>query len=401
MMAASAAIPLPGGQQVAFERELAIRLSAAAMLLLTISPLAAFALSGFLLVNLSMHTPRQVRWMLGLVLAISMSLMAGARPLDLNEASNDIIGYHELYLAIGGGDMSELLHFGSGFEIALPLLMLVWATVLPPLSINGLMFCLALSSALLLMVWIETAFYRNGAAQRPALLGISLILLNIYFATQLSRQFLSLIVLLFAFTATTRTRQLCFVALAASLHLTALPFYGLWLLARRGWPGWLGILAAAWLLRVYFVPLLSALDIVPDIVADKLLYYIDNEDSLTDAEIGSLRIVFLLALLSLVSLLACRLHPAARTRPWLAVPWLTAAVHYLLLPIPLASLRATLIVHSVASGCIAWQMLPHHARGLRQLVPNLLLLYKVAAFALAVGAANLRPSVSMLASFFA
>jgi len=401
VLTASAAIPLPGGQQVAFERDLAIRLSMVAILLLAISPPAAFGLSGFLLINLSMHTPRQVRWILGVVLAVSMSLMAGARPVDLNETSNDIVVYHELYLAIAAGDMSELLRFGSGFEIALPLLMLVWATVLPPLSLNGLMFCLALSSTLLLMVWIETVFYPNGAAQRPALLGISLILLNVYFATQLSRQFLSLIVLLFAFTATTRTSRLCFVALAASLHLTALPFYGLWLLARRGWPGWLGILAVVWLLRVYFVPLLAAFDIVPDVVADKLLYYVENEDDSTDSDIGSLRTVFLLALLSIISLLACRLRPAPRTRPWLVVPWLTAAVHFILLPIPLASLRATLIVHSVATGCIAWQMLPHHARGLRQLVPNVLLLYKVAAFALAVGGANLRSSASMLAGFFA
>jgi len=279
--------------------------------------------------------------------------------------------------------------------------MLIWATVLPPLSMNGLMFCLALCSTLLLMVWIETAFYANGAAQRPALLGMSLILLNVYFATQLSRQYLSLIMLLFAFTATTRTRRLSFVVLAASLHLTALPFYGLWLLARRGWPGWLGILAVAWLVRVYFVPLLAAFDVVPEVVTDKLLYYLDNEDSSTDADIGSLRMVFLLALLSLVSILACRLRPSPRMRPWLLLPWLTAAVHFILLPIPLASLRTTMFVHSVAAGLIAWQMFPQHARILRQLVPNLLLLYKVAIYALAVGAANLRPSSSMLASFFA
>jgi hypothetical protein len=149
------------------------------------------------------------------------------------------------------------------------------------------------------------------------------------------------------------------------------------------------------------VQLLAAFDIVPDIVADKLLYYADNEDSSTDSDIGSLRMVFLLALLSLVSILASRLRPTPRMRPWLVVPWLTATVHYILLPIPLASLRTTLIVHSVASGCIAWQMFPHHARRLRQLVPNLLLLYKVAAFALAGGAANLQSGASMLAGFFA
>jgi hypothetical protein len=398
-MAPSAAFPAPVGQQ-AVERDLAVRLSIAAIVLLALSPLAAFGLSGFLLINLSAHTPRQVRWMLGLVLAVSVALMAGARPLDLNEP-NDILVYHEQYLGIAAGDTSEFLRFGSGFEIALPLLMLVWATVLPPLSVNGLMFCVALTSAVLLMVWIETAFYRTGTAQRPALLGISLVLLNVYFATQLSRQFLSLIVLLFAFTATTRTRRLCFVALAASLHLTALPFYGLWLLARRGWRGWLGVLAMAWLLRAYFVPLLAYFDVVPEAIADKLVYYVGNEDSSTDADIASLRMVLLLALLSLVSLLACRLRPAPRMRPWLVLPWLAAAVHFILLPIPLASLRTTLIVHSVASGCIAWQMMPSDARGLRQLVPNLLLLYKVAGTALILSGANLRPSLSMLMSFFA
>lgn len=401
-MSAPRAIPFSGDwRDPVLERELALRLSAVAVLLLAISPLAAFAMSGFLLVNLSIHTSSQSRWTLGLVLAIALSLMAGARPVDLNNTASDIVGYHELYLALAAGDTNELLRFGSGFEVGLPLLMLVWATVLPPLSINGLMFCLSLSSSLLVLVWIETALYKNGAAQRPALLGLTLILLNIYFATQLSRQFLSLIVLLFAFTAPTRTRRLCFVGLAASLHLTALPFYGLWLLARRGWPGWLAILGLAWLLRVYFVPLLAAFDVVPDVIADKLLYYVDNEDSASDADIGSLRMVALLALLSLVSLLASRLRPSRRTRAWLSVPWLTGAVYYILLPIPLASLRTTLMVHSVASGYIAWQMLPPHARGLRQLVPNLLLLYKVAAFALALNGANLRPSVSMLAGFFA
>jgi hypothetical protein len=400
-MTAPAAFPFSEQRGVHPEGEIAFRLSAAAIVLLAISPLAAFALSGFLLINLSIRTSRQMRWTLGLILAIALSLMAGARLVDPSDTSSDILVYHELYLAFAAGDTSELLRFGSGFEVGLPLLMLVWATVLPPLSINGLMFCLALSSSLLLLAWVESAFYRNGAAQRPALLGLALIMLNIYFATQLSRQFLSLIVLLFAFTATTRTRRLCFVALAASLHLTALPFYGIWLMARRGWPGWLGIIAVAWLLRIYFVPLLAAFDVVPDVLADKLLYYVDNEDSSTDADIASLRVVFLLALLSLVSLFASRLRPTIRKRPWLVVPWLTAAVHYILLPIPLASLRATLIVHSVASGCIAWQMLPQHARGLRQLVPNLLLLYKVAAFAFAVGGANLRPTASMVALFFA
>ena len=56
-------------------------------------------------------------------------------------------------------------------------------------------------------------------------------------------------------------------------------------------------------------------------------------------------------------------------------------------------------LHSVATGYIVWQMFAHRARGLLPVVLNLLLLYKVSAFALAQGGANLRPTVLMLASF--
>jgi len=375
------------------------RLCLFAVLLLAISPLASFALCAFMLINLSAYTPREVRWTLEFAAAMSLAMMAGARPLDPNDLSADILTYYDVYRDLAAGNLDALTTFGGGFEVTLPLLFWLWVQLLPPLSVNGLMFCLALTGTLLLVLWAERSFYRRAGPVRPALAGICLVLLNIYFATQLSRQFLSLIVLLFAFTAGTRSGRLLYVTLAASLHLSALPFYALWLLARRGWPGWLAILGLVWLLRIYFLPLLAALDVVPDVVIDRLAYYVDNEDQSTEADIGSLRMVFLLGLLSVVSLLASRLRPDARTRPWLAAPWLTIAVHYLLLPIPLASLRVTLMVHSVASGFIAYQMFFSRARRLLSPTLNALLLYKVAAFALATGGSNLRSSSVMVGGF--
>ena len=381
------------------QQHLLFRLCVLGIALLAVSPLASFAVCGFLLMNLAQDTPPQVRWVLDVALALALAMMAGARPLDPGELG-DIEVYYDLYLALADGDLSELTRFGGGFEVALPLLMLLWATVLPALSMNGLMFCLALTGSLMLVLWVERAFYQGSTAPPPALAGICLVMLNIYFATQLSRQFLSLIMLLYAFTAIGRTRRMVFLALAMSFHLTALPFYGVYLLARRGWVGWLAILVAALLLRLYFVQLLAAFDVLPEAATEKLLYYVDNTDESTAADIGSLRMIFLLAIISLVVLLASRLRPDPRTRPWLAIPWLTAAVHFLLLPIPLVSLRATLMVHSVASGLVAYQMLSGRARRLRMPALNLLLLYKTAAFALAPGGANLRPSLSMAGSFF-
>ena len=72
----------------------------------------------------------------------------------------------------------------------------------------------------------------------------------------------------------------------------------------------------------------------------------------------------------------------------------------LLLPIPLASLRATLMVHSIVPGLIAYKMLSGRAHRLLLPVLNILLLYKIAAFALADGGANFRPTLIMVGSLF-
>jgi hypothetical protein len=377
------------------------RLCAAAALLLLVSPLTSFALSGFLLLNLSSRTSREMRWSLELCMAFALALIAGARPLDPNDLTNDIFVYYEVYRDIAAGDLERLTHFGAGLEVALPLLFGLWALVLPPLSVNGLMFCIALTASMLVVVWVESGFYGGTEKRRPAFAGICLVLMNIYFATQLSRQFLSLVVLLFAFTALTRPRRWLFVLLASSFHVSALVFYAIWLLARRGWPGWLAIVLLAFALRIGFSQVLAAFDVAPDLLADKLLFYVDNDDSVTDSDIGSLRMVGLLAALSILAFMAGGLRAGPLARPWLALPWLTGLVHAILLPIPLASLRATLIVHSVASGVIAWHLFAYRARALLPWVLNALLLYKVAAFAAGLGGANLRPTVTMLAEFLA
>jgi hypothetical protein len=384
---------------LAAEKRLEQHLCVAGMLLLVVSPLASFALCGFLLMTLHARTPREVRWVLEISLALALSMMTGSRQLDPNNLSDDIHGYYEIYRELARGDLTTLTQFGGGFEVAMPLLFWLWGSVLPALTVNGLMFCLSATSALLLVLWIERTFYRRGVPVRPALAGLCLVMLNLFFATQLSRQFLSLIVLLFAFTAATRSGRGLYLVFAASLHLSALPFYAVWLLARRGVWGWIGIVGLAVLLRLFFLDLLAAFDVIPAALADKLVYYVDNDDSATDADVSSLRMIALLAVLSLVSLLASRMLADTRTRPWLALPWLAGTVHYVLLSIPLASLRSTLVVHSILPGLIAWQMFAHRALALRPLVLGALLLYKTAGYAAANNGANLRPSLAMLAAF--
>jgi hypothetical protein len=107
----------------------------------------------------------------------------------------------------------------------------------------------------------------------------------------------------------------------------------------------------------------------------------------------------LLGVISLAALAANRFRAAREVRPWLAVPWVTALVHFALLPIPLASLRTTLMVHSVAPGLVAYRMFGRRAGLALVLVLNVLFLYKVLSFAAAEPSGNLLSAVSMLGAF--
>ena len=378
--------------------DLVALLCVAAAGLLVAFPIASFALSTFLLINLPTATTRTTRLMLACTAALAFSMMMGARPLD-PDAPNDIDVYYEVYRELAEGRIEALFTFGGGLEVALPLLCGLWALVLPPLTPNGLMFCSALTGSLLMVAWVEVAFYRDRRWQDPALMGVCVLLLNLYFATQLTRQFIALIVLLFAFSATTRPRQAFWVVVATTFHLTAIPFFGLYLLACRGPKGWLVIIALAITFRVFFWQLVEALDIVPAAVAEKLAYYVDNTQEFTDADIASLRMIALLGVISLASLVACRFRPDPMTRAWLAVPWVAAIVHFLLLPIPLASLRATLMVHSVAPGLIAYRMLWRRGGPLLLAVLNILFAYKIVTFVAAQQSGNLLSAAEMLAGF--
>lgn len=388
---------LAHGARFSFEAAFSMPLAFTSAAMLLLSPMAALALSAFLLINLPSRTPRTARLILGLVVAAAMALLAGNRPVD-SDASNDIDGYYEAYLSIAGGESAFDTQFGAGLETGLPLLMSLFSALLPPLSMNGLMFCFSLAASLLMLCWVEMGASKRTQRQNLALLGICLIMLNLYFATQLSRQFLSLLVLLYAFTASTRLRQIVWVLIAASFHLTALPFFGACLLARRGRAGWLVIAVVVLVFRTYFAAVLTTLDVLPDALIQKLLYYADDLNPDGASDLASLRMVGLLAAISLVVLASTRFRPADAAKPWLGVPWLTALVYVMLLPIPLASLRATLMMHSVAPGLIAFKMLELGSRRLLTTVLNGLLGYKI--LSLAMQAPNLQSGFGMLSGFF-
>src|SRR3546814_1305107 len=129
-----------------------------------------------------------------------------------------------------------------------------------------------------------------------------------------------------------------------------MPFFIIYVLGQRWRYGWLAVLGLAAVLRFYFANLLAMIGVMPAAMAAKITYYLNNYAGYTEADLGALRIIVLLAIVSVIATNTCRLKPLAESRVWLKVPWIAGAVHIILLPIPLLSLRTNLVLHALLPG---------------------------------------------------
>src|SRR3546814_14057844 len=86
------------------------------------------------------------------------------------------------------------------------------------LAINGMMFVLALCSIILFIVWLCRVSAQEAPQKQALLLGISLLMINLYFSTQTSRQFIATILLLFAITEKSLFIRFALLALASAFH---------------------------------------------------------------------------------------------------------------------------------------------------------------------------------------
>src|SRR3546814_4511307 len=82
-------------------------------------------------------------------------------------------------------------------------------------------------------------------------------MINLYFSTQTSRQFIATILLLFAITEKSLFIRFALLALASAFHITSIPFFIIYVLGQRWRYGWLAVLGLAAVLRFYFANLLE------------------------------------------------------------------------------------------------------------------------------------------------
>jgi len=370
-------------------------------------PYLALFFSGLVLINVK-STSKLVRLTLAVVMVVSLSMMNGARPLTLGDP-NDIDGYYHIYQMLSQNNLGYLTHFGGGLEsgggveVGLPLLLYFFSILLPALTVNGLMFFISLFCAFLVMVWVEITFYSKDSNQSPALIGVSILMLNLYLSTQLTRQYIALIILLFSFASSGQFRQWTYVILAATFHLTAIPFYFMYKLIKAGYIGCLIIFSSLLIFSLFFSVIGGYVDIFPAAIIEKFAYNIASDQSYTAADFASMRMILLLCAISILVLCLAGLKGLNKAKNWLLVPWIGEVIHLILLPIPLASLRTTLIIHSILPGTVAYKMLASGGSKIGHLlttVLNVLLVYKLFIYLLAENSGNLLPTVRMVDVFF-
>lgn len=389
------------------QKSLVLTYCSLSLLLLLLVPYLSFFFSAAVLIN-SKISSRTLRLCLATAMIISLSMMNAARPLVAGEA-NDMDGYYYVYQMLALGDLSYITHFGGGLndgiglEIGLPMLLYLFAITLPIFTVSGLMFALSMFGTALLMMWINKSFYSRNNNHLPALMGVAILMLNVYFATQLTRQYLSLIILLYAFVQNNSARQWALVLLASMFHITAIGFYLIYKLIRRGAGGCLLLFFGLSIFSIFFGVIITYVNYLPDSVVEKFAYYRELNDGYTLPDIASMRMILLLCALSFLIIIVTGSKASGKLRSWLMVPWIAEGVHLILLPFPLLSLRTTLLVHSILPGVIAGKMLENTGGKIRILMPlifNSLLIYKALIYALDEKSGNLMMTADIIRGFF-
>ena len=168
-------------------------------------------------------------------------------------------------------------------------------------------------------------------------------------STQISRQFISSCLLLFAITVT-GWRGYVWLLGAVIFHMTALPLYiVIRLILKYGWPVVLPIIIVTYLIVFNFQDLIQlallATDAEDRSVGTKIVHYAETDEGMTSADLMQLRFMFMSCIVSLVS---WKYLP----KNWLQLIVCSTILYVILLPIPLLSLRVFVLFNSILTGYI-------------------------------------------------
>lgn len=189
------------------------------------SPLITWCICLSTLCLFSHKISQPMRILLSLVTITCASIVFASR-IYFHEPSDDFIRYFGTFLRIYNKDYQVLFHYGSGLEVGLPSLYVLFSYLNPNKSPVVVLFLTVFSCSALFILWYE--IFGNKilpASMKGACIALSLALFSYSYCTQTTRQMFSCLILLFAFSHHSFIKKLILLALAMAFHLPAIIFF--------------------------------------------------------------------------------------------------------------------------------------------------------------------------------
>jgi hypothetical protein len=309
------------------------------------SPMVAFYLCIYFLLIFTKKMPRGASNQIGYICAYSGSVMIASR--RTFEPSDDFSHYYDAYLNIlDRGWQAITIPYGT--EIGLPFYywVLSWTGISHSLFP---MFAVVFLCSALYVYWLDKFGSLNFPPERYAtMLAISLLFYGFLSASLISRQMISLSIILFAI-STYGIRSLFLLVLAMLFHQASIFIYILFKYAERLSLVWIFFIISLGILFLIFFSQITEFAIASEVdffrITSKFSYYLTSEESFVQSDISGLKFV-LLSLIS--SIFASRYMPAG----WAKIIFIVTILYILFLPFALVSLRTFLFFVAVFSGYI-------------------------------------------------
>lgn len=309
----------------------------------------------------SLSDQKGLRISSGILLAFFSAIIISSRAMGETPSDDFFYYYYSVYMdyARNSNDIERLFVFGDGLEVGLGILFFLIELVFGEVSPSLLVFIIVFLIYIFLLV-VSEKYLLASISNKDKGLALALIFVfsSMVMASQVVRQFLSSIFVVAAFCAVTPKGKILFTLIAASFHLTSLPILLLMEGARK-YPartfmiiGVFGILIAFKLDQIYYF--LSDLTQGDGSVGSSKLSYYDDKIGLSDN--SSLLLVLNKALIALLFMLLSLKTAIALGfgRVFLAFIF----VFIVFLPVPLASLRFTLVLNAVYFGYFVYILTP-------------------------------------------
>ncbi len=315
------------------------------------SPLFAYAFILLYFLFLSKYIPNFFRVSNAFILIFSMALIAASRAYFETE-SDDFIRYYDIYYGLLHGNYALLFTFGNGFEIGLPCFYLILGAFTQVENPVFVLFCETFFILIFYYIWIEKKVIPYlDHSQITILLVSALFFFSITLATQLPRQMLSMVFLLYALSSTLKKNRLLFLILATLTHLSALPIYLMIKFVRyKPKTAFVCILGGSIIFLYYSSIIINTINLYSPDIINRLNYYLVQLD--TTKQSSSLMKMNIRALSSLVLIFlgSFLIRSTTIVNQYKNTLLLFIVLYVILISFPLASFRLTLIFHSILLG---------------------------------------------------